>query len=98
MLQIVPNGKVPAKSAGTAIIMAEFTRNSITYSANCTITVTDRIAGDVSGDGKVDSADLLIMQNMMLGNTEFNKYADFDGNGVFNTVDLLLVQLCLLGY
>lgn len=56
------------------------------------------ISGDVSGDGKVDSADLLIMQNIMLGNAEFNEYADFDGNGVFDAVDLLLVQLLLLGY
>ena len=56
------------------------------------------IAGDVSGDEKVDSADLLIMQNIMLGNAEFNGYADFDGNGVFDSRDLVLLQLYILEF
>lgn len=80
--------------------------NSISIgSYNDCLTIVDIIftpkadaSGDADGNGKIDSADLLIMQNIMLGNDEFNEYADIDGNGVLDAVDLLLVQLQLLRY
>ena len=54
--------------------------------------------GDLYKDGKVDSADLLIMQNIMLGNTEFNENADINGDGVFDAADLVFLQLAILGF
>ncbi|GEM_PF-4474515 len=53
---------------------------------------------DVSGNGVVDSADMLIIQQMIIGQTEMVSGADIDGNGKLSSIDLLLLQQHILGY
>ena len=58
--------------------------------------------GDTTGNGKVDSADLLAIQRHLLGKTIIvNQYqlkaADTTGNGKVDSADLLAVQRELLG-
>ena len=58
--------------------------------------------GDTTGNGKVDSADLLAIQKHLLGKSKIkDKYeleaADVTKNGAINSADLLAIQKDLLG-
>src|SRR5699024_6025659 len=58
--------------------------------------------GDTTGNGKVDSADLLAIQRHLLGKVKITdqyqlKAADTTGNGKVDSADLLAVQRELLG-
>lgn len=63
---------------------------------------TQRIRGDINQDGKVSSADVLIMKKCLLGTSE--QYdpdtileADANGDGKFSSADLLATKKVLLG-
>lgn len=60
-----------------------------------------RPSKDISGDGKVDSSDLLLLQQCILGSATPDKqtlgYADIDKNGVIGSSDLLMLQQYILG-
>lgn len=58
--------------------------------------------GDLNGDGKVDTADLLTMQKHLLSISKIKnnvkvKSADINGDGKIDTADLLKIQKKLLG-
>lgn len=47
--------------------------------------------GDLSGDGELNSTDLVIMVNMIMGNTPKTDAADLNGDGVLNSTDLVML-------
>ena len=78
--------------------------NSDTISTNNKINDNYIIAklGDLNGDGKVDTADLLIMQKHLLSISKITnsvkvKSADINGDGKIDTADLLKILKKLLG-
>lgn len=58
------------------------------------------IIGDLNFDGKITSADAVMVQRNVLGLTEFNKRqsytADFDKNGSISIADVVMIQKYLL--
>jgi len=54
------------------------------------------VYGDLSGDGAINTLDLLTIKKAILGDTNlsgvFAKAADVDGNGTVNTLDLLYIK------
>lgn len=57
----------------------------------------ENLVCDINDDGTVDSSDLLIMQQMLLGQIQVKSVADIDGNGVVDAVDLLRLEQHVLG-
>ncbi len=53
---------------------------------------------DYNDDGVADSADMLIMEQAMLGKQTSSAKIDLNGDGVFNTTDLIIMQMKLLGW
>lgn len=58
------------------------------------------IIGDLNFDGKITSADAVMVQRNVLGLTEFNKRqsytADFDENGSISIADIVMIQRSLI--
>ena len=61
------------------------------------IKIIENLVCDINDDGTVDSSDLLIMQQMLLGQIQVKSVADIDGNGVVDAVDLLRLEQHILG-
>lgn len=53
--------------------------------------------GDVNGDGELNSTDLVMMVNMIMGNTEKTDAADLNGDGVLNSTDLVMLVNMIMG-
>lgn len=91
-------GKVTAKKAGEVTIIVRTVDGRFTD--RCTITVTDGsgssgASGDVSGDGKMDVNDAVLVLQYAAGLTTFNqvqlKAADVSGNGRVGSEDAVLI-------
>ncbi|HBI86209.1 MAG TPA: hypothetical protein DDX71_08025 [Ruminococcus sp.] len=56
------------------------------------------LAGDVNMDGKVDRADVLMLQKFLLSGSDVTnwKAGDLDGNGRLNAIDLTLLKRTIL--
>lgn len=107
---IDPNGKVTIKVVGTTVITAT-TENGKSVSTNLTViemtSENDVALGDVTGDTKIDSSDLLAMlrhvavssssdikakhQDWLIQGDTY-AIADIDGNGRIDITDVLKLQ------
>ena len=89
-----PNGN--PKTSGTV-----GTGDKVTISQNGTTkTLEIIIYGDLSGDGVINTLDLLTIKKSILRintlTSTYSKAADVDKNGVVNTLDLLLIKKVIL--
>lgn len=59
----------------------------------------EQLAGDINGDWTVDAADLLTIQQILLGQTTVDNItpADLDKDGQITSADLVIMQFMLLG-
>ena len=53
--------------------------------------------GDLNDDGEVNSTDLVIMVNMIMGNTEKKDIADLNSDGQLNSTDLVMLVNIIMG-
>jgi len=86
-------------SQGSASITAT-ARDRVGNNANSTINVTVRgtgIIGDVNGDGRVDTNDLLTLIQFLLGTTSQAPGADVNRDGVVDVADLIRLIIIIRG-
>lgn len=95
----VTDGVVTAVAAGTATITA----TAGDYAATCIVTVTEDIdvVGNVSGDDVVDTEDVVLILQYIIGmkdETELNlERGDVNGDGVVDTDDAVLILQFVVG-
>ncbi|MCD7861043.1 MAG: Ig-like domain-containing protein [Oscillospiraceae bacterium] len=95
----VTDGVVTAVAAGTATITA----TAGDYAATCIVTVTEDIdvVGNVSGDDVVDTEDVILILQYIVGmkdETELNlERGDVNGDGVVDTDDAVLILQFVVG-
>ena len=53
--------------------------------------------GDLNGDDEVNSTDLVMMVNMIMGSTEKKDAADLNGDGLVNSTDLVMLVNMIMG-
>ncbi len=88
------------KAAGSAVATGDAV---YAYDLNNKVSKTFKIViyGDINGDGRITSVDLLVGQRHILGKTilndVYNSAADIDRNGKINSIDLLVGQRHILG-
>lgn len=92
----VSNGKVTAKSTGTAVITATTADGG--YTASCTVTVkadSSTVIGDANGDGEIDFTDAIVVLKHDAGLSALTgdklTSADANGDGEIDFVDAILI-------
>ncbi|MDD6483610.1 MAG: stalk domain-containing protein [Clostridiales bacterium] len=94
-------GVVTAKSAGTASITV--TTKDGGYTAVCEVTVEKSavLYGDLNSDGKVNTIDVVLMQDIISGEKKATSQqltaGDLDGNGYIDDSDLMLLKKRAMG-
>lgn len=53
--------------------------------------------GDLSGDGELNSTDLVMLVNMIMGNSAKTDAADLNNDGVLNSTDLVMLVNMIMG-
>lgn len=90
---VSPNGHVTALKPGSAVITA--TSQDGSHTAQCAVTVSDVVFGDVDRDGRVDASDaLLALQHSVKLFSLVDKQslaADVSGEGTIDAYDALLI-------
>ncbi|MBQ7548423.1 MAG: hypothetical protein IJT03_01820 [Clostridia bacterium] len=93
----VENGRVYGISAGTTTL----TCSAFSGTASITVTVKSALAGDVNGDGSVNSSDALMVLRHTVNLIQLEKsamsVADLDGNGQINSADALRILQISVG-
>ena len=90
---VSPNGRVTAHQLGTAVITA--TSQDGQWTAQCTVTVTDYVLGDIDANNNINAADALraLQHSVQLIQLEGNaaKAADVNADGLIDAGDALLI-------
>ncbi len=84
-----------------ALVRYDLVPSDAVAKLNEAVIAADRVSSnspDVSGDGVIDGADLLMIEYMIVGLSDVTEGADIDGNGVVNALDLLKLEQHFLGY
>ena len=55
------------------------------------------VLGDITGDGEVNVQDIVMMINMVIGNSEISELADINFDGTIDVLDIILVVNIILG-
>ncbi len=100
LAEISPDGYLEVgNTPGEITIRADAADGSLVY-AELTVTITDRIPGDVNGDGKVNGKDVTALSRHLAGwDVEVNELAaDVNGDGVVNGKDVTLLSRYLAGW
>ena len=89
-------GMVTGIAPGEAILTVKVTSKEGTeFTAQCIVTVTENIKGDVNGDNVVDREDAIAVANYILKkpSPSFNaSVADVNGDGIINITDAIAIE------
>lgn len=84
-----------------ALLPASVSGNTVTFDASAYTKVIVRIKGDITGDGKVDSSDTLLMKQLAAGIKEPDAITalllDLTGDGKINSSDTLKMKRVAAG-
>lgn len=84
-----------------ALLPASVSGNTVTFDASAYTKVIVRIKGDITGDGKVDSSDTLLMKQLVAGIKEPDAITalllDITGDGKINSSDTLKMKRVAAG-
>ena len=84
-----------------ALLPASVSGNTVTFDASAYTKVIVRIKGDITGDGKVDSSDTLLMKQLVAGIKEPDAITalllDLTGDGKINSSDTLKMKRVAAG-
>ncbi|MBQ1284205.1 MAG: dockerin type I repeat-containing protein, partial [Clostridia bacterium] len=100
VVSVSENGDVTGLNGGTAYVYAaEYTTGQI---VRLTVAVTlTTIIGDANIDDTINSLDILLVQQHILGYTELTGVAwhncDIDGDLALDAIDLSMLQMMILG-
>ena len=100
LAEIYPGGYLEAgNTPGEITIRADAADGSLAY-AELTVTITDRIPGDINGDGAVNGKDVAALRRYLAGwDVEINvQAADVNGDGALNGKDVALLRRYLAGW
>ena len=100
LAEISPGGYLEARNTpGEITIRADAADGSLVY-AELTVTITDRIPGDVTGDGEVDVFDCVRLKRYIAGfDVTINEAnADVNGDGEIDIFDCVRLQRYLAGF
>jgi len=57
----------------------------------------DSVLGDMNGDGSVNVQDIVMIINMVIGNTDVDLNADINYDGAVDVLDIVLLVNIILG-
>ena len=57
----------------------------------------DSVLGDMNGDGSVNVQDIVMIINMVIGNTDVDLNADINFDGAVDVLDIVLLVNIILG-